>query len=138
MYTCYFGQRFTVSFKLSLIFAILFFTQFNGLFRYIKMKIYRGFQPVFTSMVNALPSFKDVQSAVGLEQKNGCYHEYFCCTKSTNFSLQRKLVRTTATAFLFTWLALSRIANTRQPVASKLSYKHNTCGQLLYTLTACF
>ena len=53
--TSYFRNCFTVSFKISWVFVILFFIQFNDLFRSTKIKIRRNFQSVFTSMVDALP-----------------------------------------------------------------------------------
>ena len=53
---CFTLDNVLVSFKLSLIF-ILFFSQFNGLFRYIKTKTCRDFQFVFTSMVDTFPTF---------------------------------------------------------------------------------
>ena len=65
LYTFYFRQCPTVSLKLSSIFVILFFSHFNGLFRYIKMKTHRDFQSVFTSMVDAFSNCKVVQSAMG-------------------------------------------------------------------------
>ena len=63
LYTFYF-KRFIVSLKLFSI-IILFFSQFNGFFRNISMKIGRDFQSVFTSMFYAFSSCKDVQSAMG-------------------------------------------------------------------------
>ena len=54
-----------ICFKFSLIFVILFFGQFNGLFMSIKTKIWWGFQSVFTSMVDAFARYRDVQGAMG-------------------------------------------------------------------------
>ena len=56
----YFGQCFTISFKFSSIFISLFWGEFNGLFRSIKMKNCRYFQSVFTSMIDVFSSCKDV------------------------------------------------------------------------------
>ena len=50
--------------KIFSIFVILFFSQFNGLFRSIKMKIFRHFQSVFTSMIDIFSSWKDIQRTV--------------------------------------------------------------------------
>ena len=58
LYTFYFWQCFTVSTECSSIFFILSFSQFIGLARSIKMKIRWNFQSVFTSMVDAFPSWK--------------------------------------------------------------------------------
>ena len=58
----YFGQCFTISFKFSSIFIILFLGEFNGLFRSIKMKNCRYFKSVFTSMIDVFSSFKDVNA----------------------------------------------------------------------------
>ena len=125
LYTFYFRQCFTVSFKFSLIFVILVFSQLNGIYRSIRMKISWDFQSIFISMVEAFPSYKDVQSTMGQGQKHGYNHRDFRCTWPTISFLQCELVQTTATAFLSTWLALSRSAKTHQPVICKLSYKHD-------------
>ena len=58
LYTFYCRQCFTVSLKFSLI-LFYFFSQVNGIFRSIKIKIRRDFQSVFTSMVDTFPSCKD-------------------------------------------------------------------------------
>ena len=65
LYTFYFRQCFTVSFKFSSSLLFHFFSQFNSFFRFIKMKILGNFQSVFTSMVDTYPNCKDVQSAIG-------------------------------------------------------------------------
>ena len=52
----------------------MFFSQFNSLFSCIKIKICRGFHFVFTSIVDAFPSCKDVQSAMGQGKKHGYNH----------------------------------------------------------------
>ena len=91
---------FTISFKFSSIFIILFFNQFNGLFSSIKTEFCREFQPVFTSMVDMFPNCKDVQSAMGQRQRHEYNHGDFCCTWSTTSSLQWKLVQTIVTVFL--------------------------------------
>ena len=45
--------------------VILFFNQFNDIFKSTKMKARRDSQSVFTSMVDAFASCKDVENAVG-------------------------------------------------------------------------
>ena len=55
---------------------------FNDLFRS------RDFHSVFTSMVDAFSSCKDVQSATGQEKKHGYNHGDFYCTWPINFFLQ--------------------------------------------------
>ena len=63
MYT--YRQCFTVSLKFSSICII--FSQFNGFSRSIKMEIHRDLRAVFTSMVDAFPSCRDVHNAIGQE-----------------------------------------------------------------------
>ena len=63
LYTVYFKQCFTVLSKFSSIFFILVFSQINCFFRFTKIKMCRDFQSIFTSMVDAFPSCKDIQSA---------------------------------------------------------------------------
>ena len=65
LHTFNFRHCFAIPFKLSPTFVILIFSQFNGLFRHIKIEIGKDFQSVFTSMVNQFPSRKDVQSTMG-------------------------------------------------------------------------
>ena len=116
LYKFYFRQCFTVLFKFSSIFPILFFRQFYGLFRSMKKKTHTDFKSVFTSTVDAFPNCKDVQSAIIQVQK----HEYN----------HGDILLYTANNLFFTvrnsncWLSLSCIANTLQPVASKLLYNH--------------
>ena len=91
LYTVHFGQCFAVSFKFSLIFVILLFNQFNGLFSSMKMQglqICRNFQSVFISMVGVFSRSKDTQSTMGQEQKYGYNHENFCFTQTTTSPLQ--------------------------------------------------
>ena len=91
LYTFYFGQCFIVSFKLSSIFVILLFSQFDGLFRSIKiqeLEICRDFQPVFISVVDVFSSCKDVQSAMGQGQKYRYNHGDCCCTWTTTSPLR--------------------------------------------------
>ena len=85
LYTFYFRQCFTDSFKFSSIFYILFFSQFNGLFRSIKMEILSDFQSVFISMVDAFPSCKDLQSTMGQGQKHGYKHGVILWHMVNNF-----------------------------------------------------
>ena len=63
-------------------------------FRSIKIRILRDFQPVFTFMVDAFPVCKDVQSAVGQGEKHGYNHgdvlfymanHFFFTVSSTNY-----------------------------------------------------
>ena len=63
------------------------------------MKNCKDFQSEFTSIVNAFPIRKDVQSAVKQGEKHACNHEDLSCTGPTNTSLQQELVQTTAAAF---------------------------------------
>ena len=65
LYTFSFIQCSTVLFKFFSILVFFFFCLFNGLFRSTKMKICWDFQSVFTSMVDASPSCKDVQNVMG-------------------------------------------------------------------------
>ena len=74
LYTFCFRQ----CFKLSSINVTLIFSQFNGFFRHINIKIFRDFQSVYTSMVDTFPRYKDVQKALVHGQKHGCNHGYFC------------------------------------------------------------
>ena len=83
LYTFYFRQFFTVSFKFSSIFVILLFSQFNGLFRSMKMQglqIFRDYQSAFISVVDVFSSCKDVQSVKGQRQKYEYNYGDFCCT----------------------------------------------------------
>ena len=74
LFTFYFRQCFTVSFKFSSSLLFYFLSQFNNFFRFMKMKILGNFQSVFTSMVDTYPNCKDVQSAIGQGQKRGYYN----------------------------------------------------------------
>ena len=81
----HFRQCFTVSFKFSSIFLILFFS--------IKIRILRNFQSIFTFIVDTFPSCKDMQSAdqwsaVGREKNMDTIIDILCCTWPTIFSLQ--------------------------------------------------
>ena len=67
LYTFYFRQCSTVSFKLSWIFVTLFFSQFNGQFRYTKIKIPRDLKSLFTSIVDVFLNCKNFQSAMEQE-----------------------------------------------------------------------
>ena len=95
LYKFYFGQCFTISFKFSSIFIILFWDQFNGLFRPIKLTKSGDFDSAFTSMIDVFSSCKDVQCVLERGQKYGYSHEDFCCTWPTTSSLQCELVHTT-------------------------------------------
>ena len=99
----YFRQCLTVLFRFSSIF-ISFLSQFNGLFRFIKMKIRSDLQSVFTSMVDAFASCKRCPKCNGAGYKHGYNYGDFCSTCLPNCSLQWDLVKTTAIAFFFTSL----------------------------------
>ena len=73
-YTFYFRQCFAVPFKFSSVFPILFFSQFDGYFRSIKIKICRDFQFVFTSTIDMFSSCRDVQNVTEQRQKQGYRH----------------------------------------------------------------
>lgn len=75
--------QFCVSFLRSFIFS-----KFNGLFWSLKMKIRRDFQPVFTTMVDAFPYWKNIQSDMGQGQKHCRSHGNSSCTWATTTSLQ--------------------------------------------------
>ena len=102
---------------------MLFFSQFNGLFRFIKMKIRRDFQSVFTSMFNAFSSCKEVQSVMGrdriMEQSS---RFQFHMANKLFFTQEKRQQQHSCPLF---WLAFSHITNNRQPETFKLSYKHD-------------
>ena len=90
------------------------------------MKVDKDFQSVFTSMVDTFPSCKMSKTQwAGIEtwMKSRRFllqmanHLFFTARISTNDS--------NSIFVHFYWVALTRIANTRQPVASKVSYKHD-------------
>ena len=56
LYSFYFRQCFTILFKFSSVFVILFFSPFNGFFSSIKMKIGKNFPVLITSNVNTFQS----------------------------------------------------------------------------------
>ena len=57
-------QCFTVSSKFYSTFVTLLFSQFNGLYKSINVKIRKDLQSVFPSMVDSFPSCKGAQSAM--------------------------------------------------------------------------
>ena len=99
LYKFHSGQCFTISFNFSSIFIILFLSQFNGLFRSIKMKNCGYFQSVFNCMIDVFSSYKDV-NAQWYKVRDGYNYGDFCSTWTTTSSLQCKLVLTTETASL--------------------------------------
>ena len=117
LYTYYFKQSFKVSLKFFPVIFILFFSQFNDIFRFAKRNIHRDFQSIFTSFVNTFHVCKCVQSATEQAQKHGYYHggallqmaNHFLFYSENQYKLQQQY-------FLpLRWLTFSRIANTRQP-----------------------
>ena len=97
--TFYFRHRLTVFFKFSSIFV-----SSVASFWSIKKKKIRDFQSAFTSMVDAFPSCKYVQSATEQGQKHRYNPEEFCCT-APDIPFRLELVRTTA-KLLFSTLLL--------------------------------
>ena len=88
LYTFYFRQVFIVSCRFFFIFVVLFFRQFNGLFRSIKMKTRVDFQTVLISMVDVFLTCKDAQSEMEQGYKLEYNHGDFCCISPTTCSLQ--------------------------------------------------
>ena len=75
LYTFCFRQCFTVSFKFSMIFVILFFSQFNGLFRSIKMKIQRDFSPYSPPWLTFFPVAKMIKAQWGRDSNTNAIME---------------------------------------------------------------
>ena len=112
-YTFYFRQCFAVPFKFSSVFPILFFSQFDGYFRSIKIKICRDFQFVFTSTIDMFSSCKDVQNVTEKRQKQGYKHGDILLHMANHLFFTVSISMNTATAFLSTLL-----------VGSLTHYKH--------------
>ena len=90
------------------------------------MKIRWNFQSLFTSMVDAFPSCKDVQSAIGQDRKMDTIMEISIADCQPTFLYNKNYYEPQQQhSCALHWLGLSRIANTRQPVNSKLSHKHD-------------
>ena len=109
--------------------------RFNDLSRSIKMEIHRDFQSVFTFMVDVFHSLKRSKAQWIRDRNMDAIVEIFCCTWPKTSSLQKELVRTTATAFSSTcWLALLRILNTRQTAAvSHVNISSNILPLMIHT-----
>ena len=115
-------QCFTVSFKFSSIFIILFFSKINVLFRFTKIKLRRDFRSVLAFMVDAFPNCKNVQSTTGGRIMDTII-EIFVALWPPPFLYSENKYKPQYSFPLYCWLF--HIANTHQPVASKLSYKHD-------------
>ena len=70
-----FRQCFTVSFKFSMILVILFFSQLNGLFRSIKMKIQRDFSPYSPPWLTCFPVAKMINAQWGRDRNTNTIME---------------------------------------------------------------
>ena len=75
LYTFCFRQCFTVLFKFSMIFVILFFSQFNGLFRSIKMKIQRDFSLYSPPWLTCFPVAKMIKAQWGRDRNTNTIME---------------------------------------------------------------
>ena len=81
-YTIYFRQCFTVSLKFSSIFVNLFHSQFNGVFRSIK--IFRFISSPHSHLwLTRFLVTKMSKAQQGQRQKHGCNYEDFCCAWPT-------------------------------------------------------
>ena len=85
-YTFYFRQSFTAQLKFPSMFVSLFLWQFDGLFRFTKMKFIRDFLYAFKFMVDAFPEAKMSKAPWGQGQKHKYNHGDFCCTWPTSSS----------------------------------------------------
>ena len=128
LYTFQFRQCLTVLFKFSSIFVILFVAS---------LMAFLDFQSVFTSLFEAFPSCKDVQSAVGQGQKHGYNHgDFYWTWPVILFYSENQYKPQQQHSYSLPRLALLRIANTHQTVDSKLQYKHDIFEYCLQTLSS--
>ena len=117
LYTYYFKQSFIVSLKFFSIIFILFFSQFNDIFRLAKRNIRRDFQSVFTSVVDTFHICKYVQSATEQAQKHGYYHGDVLLQMANHFFFysENQYQPQQQYSLPLHWLTFSLIAKTRQP-----------------------
>ena len=115
-YTFYFRQSFTAQLKFPSMFVSLFLWQFDGLFRFTKMKFIRDFLYAFKFMVDAFPRGKDVHGDrarnINTIMETSAAHDQppLLHTKNQHEPLQPH-------SCPLCWLVLSRTADTRQLVA---------------------
>ena len=126
----YFRQCFTDSFKFSSIFLILFLASLITFSGTQKMKHCRDFQSVFTSTLGTFPVPNTSKAQWGQIETKIQSRRFLFQMVVNHFFFTVSIRATTAFSILsqqqhscpLCWLALSRIANTFQPMPSKLRF----------------